>query len=205
MANTVQTIDLDKLIAHPDNPNRMSSATFRKLVRNIGRTGRYEPIVVRPHPIRDGYFQIINGHHRCQALARLGYEAGDCVVWDIDDAEAEILLATLNRLCGTDELGKKLGLLRRLSKRMESRELARLVPQTAKQIERLVNLKMPSMPAEAKDFYNPMVFFVNNAQGEVIEKALSSAQAAGEEKTRAAKRAAALVRIAREYLSATGE
>jgi ParB family chromosome partitioning protein len=213
MASMVQAIELEKLIAHPDNPNKMSNATFGKLVRNIGRTGRYEPIVVRPHPIREGYFQIINGHHRCQALLKLGYKAGDCVVWDIDDEEAEILLATLNRLCGSDELGRKLNLLRQLSKRMESKELARLVPQTAKQIERLTNLKIPIMPAEAKGFSTPMVFFVNDAQGEVVEKALSSAvaeamadksaQKKADGKTKAARRAAALARIAVEFINKT--
>jgi hypothetical protein len=205
MANTVQAIGLEKLVAHPANPNKMSGTTFGKLVRNIKRTGRYEPMVVRPHPEREGYFQIINGHHRYLALAKLDYKAADCVVWDIDDEQTEILLATLNRLCGSDELGKKLKLLKRLSKRMESRELAKLVPQTAKQIERLTNLKMPVAPgAAARQFSSPMVFFVNDAQQEVIEGALSSAQGAGEGKTKAAKRAAALARIAGEYLSATG-
>jgi hypothetical protein len=45
-----------------------------------------------------------------------------------------------------------------------------------------------------------MIFFVNDAQGEVIEKALSSVQVTGEEKTKAARRAAGLARIAGEYL-----
>jgi hypothetical protein len=242
MTNSVQTIALEKLVAHPANPNKMSMAAFGKLVRNIERTGRYEPLIVRPYPNKSediatvkadvqkdddakdsrlrgndikktspstilgtgDYFQIINGHHRWQALTRLGYKAADCVVWDIDDEEADILLATLNRLCGSDELGKKLELLKRLRKRMESRELAKLVPQTAKQIERLTNLKMPSRPAEAKSFSNPMIFFVNDAQQGTIEKALSSAERTQSEKTRAAKRAAALARIAGEFLSATG-
>jgi hypothetical protein len=203
MANKVQSIELEKLIAHPANPNRMSDATFGKLLRNIERTGRYEPIVVRPHPLRRKHFQIINGHHRCQALAKLGYESADCVVWDIDDEEAEILLATLNRLCGSDELGRKLNLLKRLSKRMESRELARLLPQTAKQIERLTNLKMPSMPSDVKGFSNPMIFFVNDAQQEVIENAISSACKLQSEKTKAAKRAAALAHIADKFINKT--
>jgi hypothetical protein len=201
MANAIQSILLGKLVAHPDNPNRMSRATFSKLVRNIERTGRHEPIVVRPHSERGDYFQIINGHHRCQALAKLGYEAADCVVWDIDDEEADILLATLNRLCGSDELGKKLNLLKRLNKRMESGELAKLLPQTARQIERLTNLKMPSMPAEARGFSNPLVFFVNDMQQEVIESALSSAGEQRSEKAKAAKRAAALAHIAGEFLN----
>jgi hypothetical protein len=207
MTNSVQSIALEKLIAHPDNPNRMSHATFSKLVRNIERTGRYEPIVVRPHPERGDYFQIINGHHRYLALTKLGYKSADCIVWDIDDEQTDILLATLNRLGGTDELGKKLELLKRLNKRMESGELSKLLPQTAKQIERLTNLKMPSMPAEAKRFSNPMVFFVNDAQQETIENALSLAQESRSEiakvacaKTKAAKRAAALADIAGEFL-----
>jgi hypothetical protein len=217
MTNLVQSITLDKLVAHPDNPNRMSDTTFGKLVRNIERTGRYEPIVVRPHPEKRDCFQIINGHHRCRALAKLGHKAADCVVWDIDDEQTDILLATLNRLGGTDELSKKLELLKRLNKRMESGKLSKLLPQTAKQIERLTNLKMPPfLPpargrgAEAKCFSNPMVFFVNDSQQEVIEKALSSAEGARSEKTnatprstRAARRAAALAHIAGEFLSAT--
>jgi hypothetical protein len=203
MTNKVKTIELEKLIAHPSNPNRMSTATFAKLVRNIERTGRYEPIVVRPHPLRRKHFQIINGHHRCQALAKLGYETADCVVWNIDDKEAEILLATLNRLCGSDELGKRLSLLKRLSKSMESRELARLLPQTARQIERLTRLKMPRMPAEVKGFSNPMVFFVSDAQQEIIEKAILSAGELRSENTKAARRAAALARIAGEFINKT--
>jgi ParB family chromosome partitioning protein len=208
MASAIQSIPLDKLVAHPDNPNQQSQVNFGKLVRNIERTGRYEPIVVRPHPQRGNYFQIINGEHRCRALAKLGYKTADCVVWDIDDEQTNILLATLNRLGGSDELSKKLELLKRLNKRMESGELSKLLPQTAKQIERLTNLKMPSRPAEAKSFSNPMVFFVNDSQQEVIEKALSSAEGARSEKTnatprstRAARRAAALADIAGEFLN----
>jgi ParB/RepB/Spo0J family partition protein len=216
MTNLVQSIALDKLVAHPDNPNRMSKVNFGKLVRNIEQTGRYEPIVVRPHPQKKNYFQIINGEHRCRALAKLGYKTADCIVWDIDDEQTDILLATLNRLGGTDELGKKLELLKRLNKRMESGELSKLLPQTAKQIERLTNLKMPSMPAEAKSFSNPMVFFVNDTQQEVIEKAISSVEDMRSEKTnatsrsdnaaslrstRAAKRAVALAHIAGEFLN----
>jgi ParB family chromosome partitioning protein len=203
MTNSIQSIALEKLVANPDNPNRMSGATFGKLVRNIKRTGRYEPIVVRPHPQRGDHFQIINGEHRCRALAKLGYKTADCIVWDIDDEQADILLATLNRLGGSDELGKKLNLLKRLNKKINADELSKLLPQTAKQIERLTNLKMPSMPAKtiAKCFSNPMVFFVNDTQQETIEEALSSAQELGDEKTKAAKRAAALAYIAGEFLN----
>ena len=203
MANSVQSIALDKLMPHPDNPNKMSQANFNKLVRNIERTGRDEPLIVRPSPDKADYFQIINGYHRCQVLAKLGYKAADCIVWDINDEQADILLATLNRLGGSDELGKKLKLLKRLNKRIEAAELAKLLPQTAKQIERLTNLKMPSAPAKisAKCFANPLVFFVTDTQQEQIEKALSLVEEPKAEMTKAAKRAAALAHIAGYFLN----
>jgi ParB/RepB/Spo0J family partition protein len=203
MTNSIQLIALDKLEFHPDNPNQQSRVNFAKLVRNIERTGRYEPLVVRPCPRKRGSFQIINGHHRCHALARLGYKTADCIVWDVDDEQTDVLLATLNRLGGSDQLGKKLKLLKRLNKKMAAGELAKLIPQTAKQIERLANLKRPSAPAKinAKCFANPLVFFVNDSQQQQIERALSLVEEPKKEMTKAAKRAAALAHIAQYFFN----
>jgi len=215
VADSIQSINLDKLLAHPDNPNKMSRANFAKLVRNIERTGRYEPLIVRPSPERQGYFQIINGHHRWRALAQLGYKTADVVVWEIDDEQTDILLATLNRLGGSDDLAKKLKLLNRLSGRMTADKLAKLLPQTAKQIERLTSMldSRCSMPAacvsqigtrKSKSLANPMVFFVSDQQQQTIEKALSLATEKQNEKTKAAKSAAALTHIAEYFLDRGG-
>ncbi len=108
------------------------------------------------------------------------------------------MLTTLNRLGGSDQLGKKLKLLKRLNKRLESHELAKLLPQTAKQIERLTHLKKPGAPAKinANSFANPLVFFVNDAQQQQIERALSLVEEPKVKMTKAAKRAAALTHIA---------
>ena len=133
--NTIQTIPIDKLIAHPLNANRMSEVVFKKLLRNIERTGRYEPIVVRSHPEIGGSFEIINGHHRVKALVELGYETAECVVWDVNDNEAALLLASLNRLVGSDVLEKKIELLLRLREDFSAAELAKLLPHTKGQIE----------------------------------------------------------------------
>jgi len=203
MTNSVQSIPLDKLDAHPDNPNKQSRVNFAKLVRNIRRTGRYEPLLVRPSPEKVGCFQIINGHHRRRALAELGYKEADCLVWDIDDEQTDILLATVNRLGGTDQPAKKLKLLKRLNARLGSGRLAKLLPMKRKQIERLTSLKIPSTPAETnvKRFANPMVFFLDDEQQKITNKALSLAGQNKEEKTKAAKRAAALTYIAGYFLN----
>jgi ParB-like chromosome segregation protein Spo0J len=192
--NRVSSIPIDKLTAHPGNPNRMSKRNFVRLVRNIERTGRYEPLVVRRQG--DG-FQIINGHHRCRALKQLGYETADAVVWDVDDAEADILLSTLNRLGGSNVLEKKLALLERLNRNMEAREMAKLLPFTSLQIERLKNLKVPSAPAKisAKSFAVPMVFFLSAEQQQIVAEAMAST-AVSNDKTKAARNAAALTEMA---------
>ncbi len=203
MTNSIQSIALDKLDFHPDNPNKQSRVNFAKLVRNIDRTGRYEPLVVRPSPKKTGRFQIINGHHRCHALAKLGCETADCIVWDVNDEEADILLATLNRLGGSDQLGKKLKLLKRLNQKMATGQLAKLLPQTAKQIERLTNLKKPgaTVKMNAKCFVNPLVFFVNDTQQQQIERALSLVEETEAGMSKAAKRADALAHIAQYFFN----
>jgi len=201
--NVIQSIELDKLIAHQGNPNRMSASNFVKLCRNIERSGRYEPIVVRPNPGREGFFQIINGHHRVRALAKLGKRAVDAVVWDVNDEQADVLLSTLNRLRGTDKLDKKLEVLRRLNKRLAADKLAKILPQTRGQIERLVNLKLPCRVVNTKTFANPVVFFLTNQQQRVVTKAMTKTQGIRQESrmTKAQKNADAITRIARNFIN----
>ena len=204
-ANSIRSIRLDRLIDHPDNPNQQSGGNFRKLVSNIKRSGLYEPIVVRPHPTKKGYFQIINGYHRCKALRKGGYKEADCVVWEVDDEQTDIYLSTLNRLGGKDEIGKKVALLKRLNKKLEVSELGKLLPGTAKQIELLSKLDRPKPSLEEakvkrKFFAKAMVFFLDSDQRQIVENALSAAVEVKEGRTRAAANAAALTTIARGFL-----
>ena len=66
--NTIIRIPLDKLLPHPENPNRMAKANFEKLKRHIKQSHNYEPLIIRKHPEIENHFQIINGHHRAAAL-----------------------------------------------------------------------------------------------------------------------------------------
>ena len=193
--NRVSSIPIDRLTAHPCNPGRMSKRSFARLVRNIERTGLYEPVVVRRQADR---FQIINGHNRWLALRQLGYESVDALVWDLNDAEADVLLCTLNRLRGSDVLDRKLALLKRLNRKMEATEMAKILPFTRSQIERLGNLKVPSAPAKLgdKSLPVPMVFFLSDAQQQIVAEALASVPAGLNEKNKAARNAAALTEMA---------
>jgi ParB/RepB/Spo0J family partition protein len=201
MNEAMTMIALDKLIPHPDNPNRMSKAVFTKLVRNIKQSGLYEPLIVRPAPNQEGFFQIINGHHRCLALRQLGYEAANVVVWEIDDAQADVLLTTLNRLGGRDVLEKKLALLRRMTQRVAARDLAKLLPHTATQLQRLAALTpvKSRVKTGTQLFAIPMVFYVSAEQQQIIEDALARVEMDAV-KNRSARRSEALAYIAAFFI-----
>ncbi len=202
MANQIQSIEILRLYPHPGNPNRMSKDNFRNLVRHVERTGRYEPLIVRPMP-NDSQYQIINGYHRFEALKLLGYETCDCVIWDVDDDEANLLLATLNRLCGQDVLEKKTALLDKLNSKLKVAELARLLPQTKTQIQRLIDLhkdklKLKLAQPDEQSIAYPFVFFLNAEQKQIVDKALSLAST--DTATKAERNAQAITKIAKHFI-----
>ncbi|MFG0253193.1 MAG: ParB/RepB/Spo0J family partition protein [Phycisphaerales bacterium JB038] len=143
-------IDLDRLQAHPANPNVVPAGLLEKLKGHLERSGRYPPIIVRP--LGEDY-QILDGHHRVQVLRALGHSTGRCDVWPVDDEEALLLVATLNRLAGADDVRKRAQLLATLRERFDSKRLATLLPESSAQIEKLLSLTLP--PPEAAPAPNP--------------------------------------------------
>jgi len=215
MKTKITRIPLDKLVPNVDNPNWMSRASLAKLTRHIERTGYYEPLVVRPHPDKAGYFQIINGYHRFEALKELDHETADVVVWRVNDEQTAILLATLNRLGGRDSLDKKTTLLRRLRRHMSIPELSKLLPQTRGQLERLTTRKSlsPMTSPNQNPSPVPLVFYVDQSQQDAIEQALrlatdpvspgNTGENATDQGTRAGRRAAALTCVANLFVDLT--
>ncbi len=123
----LQSIALADLHPHPLNANVMADDRFLKLQAHVDRSGRYPPPVVRPVP--DG-FQILDGHWRIAALEALGYDHADCLVWEVDDAEALLLLATLNALRGEDNPGQRARLLAELAADASLAELTVWLPES---------------------------------------------------------------------------
>lgn len=136
----LQDIPVDLLVAHPENSNFMDAETLKKLRRHIERTGRYEPLTVRPHPWEEGEFQVINGHNRLRVLRALKYQTARCLVWNLDDDQARLYLATLNRLSGRDIPERRAALLENLLDTFDISELSTLLPDDRKQLEELSRL-----------------------------------------------------------------
>jgi len=196
----IDRIELERLCEHPDNANRMDAATFAKLCAHIERAGRYEPIVVRPAPGRDGFYQILNGHHRAKALGRLGFLHADCVVWDVDDAQATLLLATLNRLGGKDIPALRAKLLGSLAQSFGTESLQNLLAESsaaiAKTLSSLAGRDETKKPAPLLE---PMTFFLTAEQKQIVLDAINEAAKGFEELNQTQRRVAGLVHIARYY------
>jgi ParB-like chromosome segregation protein Spo0J len=180
-----QMIQMQDLIPHPENSNRMAGNFMKKLEENIKKSGNYETITVRPHPELEGKFQILNGHHRVDILKRVGIEEVKCDVWEVSDSEARLLIATLNRLEGQDVPELRMSLLKNLMDDYDPSELESLIPESTKQLEDMIELWKEDFEAVQKQIEEStsrfeseiqdlriLDFFLNSEQYRLIVKTL---------------------------------
>lgn len=65
-----------------------------KMVDSVKEYGVMTPAIVRPR--KDGGYEIVAGHRRCHASQRAGVETMPCIVRDMDDDTAIILMVDSN-------------------------------------------------------------------------------------------------------------
>lgn len=65
-----------------------------KMVDSVKAYGVMTPAIVRPR--QDGGYEIVAGHRRCHASQRAGVETMPCIVRDMDDDTAIILMVDSN-------------------------------------------------------------------------------------------------------------
>ncbi len=170
-------LPLHRLHPHPLNSNVMPEPLLAKLAVHIGRTGRYPPIIVRPY---ESDYQILDGHHRVEALRRLEHTEAQCDVWEVDDAEGAVLLATLNRLQGSDDPLRRSALLDHLRQRggRSVQELAKLLPEDRPRLEKLLSLRAPprlaARPQPLGEMPVAVHFFLLPDQRAVLERRLEA-------------------------------
>ncbi len=206
---SLQEIALDLLEGHPENSNSMNAETLQKLKRHIERTGRYEPLTVRPHPSKEGEFQIINGHNRLRVLRALRYQAARCVVWHLDDDQTRLYLATLNRLSGSEIPERRAALLENLLSSFTVGDLSLLLPEDKKQLEELERLsrlelgEVGGRNSSGEDFHVPVIlsFMLEDSGAREVNLALDLILSTGKG---VPSRGQALVHLARFYLARQG-
>ena len=201
-------VPLDSLLPHPLNSNVMPEDLRAKLKAHIKRTGRYPFLVVRPHPDEPGKYQVLDGHHRVAVLRDLGHAEARCDVWEVNDREAKLLLATLNRLQGQDQPLKRAQLVHELLAEMNVGDLGGLLPETDKQLDELhALLEFPAEEIAAlleeqaqeaeKVLPRVLSFVVTPEQEQVIEQAVELASDGTPGRDRKAK---GLTNLAKRFL-----
>ena len=172
------TIALDLLDNHPDNANRMGEDSLAKLVAHIRDNGKYPPLIIRPHPQHGGRYQILDGHHRAKALHQLGRTEACCEIWDVDEAQTDLLLLTLNRLCGEDDPYRRGALLKRVATLCDLKELAAKLPEDVERIRKLIETTQappsPAPPPDLSSMPHAVTFFLTQPQRDRLLERLRS-------------------------------
>lgn len=83
-------IPVGLLEPNPLNPNKMSDGEFNLLVSNLETVGFTDPVLVRPHPEKEGLYRIVGGEHRWEAAKLLGFEEVPATVIDDPDFDEDL-------------------------------------------------------------------------------------------------------------------
>jgi len=83
------------------SPRRVFNQRYvDELAEDIEREGQLKPIIVRPHPEKDGVYQLVDGEHRVQAMRKLGKYLVRAEVRALTDEEAYFLAMRINQMHG---------------------------------------------------------------------------------------------------------
>lgn len=86
-----------------ENPNEMTDAEFNLLCDNVEKMGLTDPILVRKHPDKEGYYRIVGGHHRWEVAKLFGYDEVPCTVItdpSFDDDQERFQMVRMNVIHG---------------------------------------------------------------------------------------------------------
>ena len=206
----VVDIRVDQLHPNPWNVNRMTQPMRTKLVRYLKREGLVQPLVVRPHPQKEGEYEILGGEHRWRVCREdLEYTTVPCIVVDLDDKRAKVLSINLNSMSGETVPSLLSRLLSDLNTDMPLDDMAALLPFDTRDIQDTLQLmQLPEgfgdeldREADEHDGAAPTVvtLVLDPTQRETFDRAMDRAlEDVGEVKD---KRARAAVKMAEVFLA----
>lgn len=91
----IQILPLSELHPFEGHPFQVrDDEEMDKMVDSVKEYGVMTPAIVRPR--RDGGYEIVAGHRRCHASRRAGVNTMPCIVRDMDDDTAIILMVDSN-------------------------------------------------------------------------------------------------------------
>lgn len=134
----------------------MSLIQIQKLKENILKTKNYSSLIVAK---KESRYLLIDGHHRLQILKELGHKEVWCEVWELPRKNADLALATLNRLHGVDDDIKRAKLIGELVKDFggEIEMLVRLLPEDEKTIETYLKVSELGLDEISEDLKTELI------------------------------------------------
>ena len=91
----IEIIDISKISNFPNNPFKViDDERMLDIVKSVKEYGVIIPVIVRPK--QNGTFELISGHRRKRACELAGIEQIKCIVKELTDDEATILMVDSN-------------------------------------------------------------------------------------------------------------
>lgn len=81
----IRKIKTEYLIPAREHPFRINEDRLNELRASILENGIEQPLLVRPHPEKEGYFEICAGHHRHRVAVEEHIPECPCLVEEMDD------------------------------------------------------------------------------------------------------------------------
>ena len=90
-AEKIEEIDISKITDFPDHPFKVQNdEKMKEMVKSVKEYGVIIPVIVRPK--EDGTYEMISGHRRKRACELAGIKQIRCIVKNLTDDEATILM-----------------------------------------------------------------------------------------------------------------
>ena len=94
-AEKIEEIDISKITDFPDHPFKVQNdEKMKEMVKSVKEYGVIIPVIVRPK--EDGTYEMISGHRRKKACELAGIKQIRCIVKNLTDDEATILMVDSN-------------------------------------------------------------------------------------------------------------
>lgn len=172
----VVDIAIDKLREAPWNPNRMDEPMLARLTKSIKRYGLVENLVVRS--TANGAYEVLSGNQRLRILRHAGFAEVTCVVVDLTEADARLLVQALNRIRGEDDLGLRAELVREILHTLPVEVVAAVLPETINSLQAMSSMGKDTIAAYIQNWQQTKAARLRHLQFQLTESQLVMVQKA---------------------------
>lgn len=148
-------MSVDKLVKAVWNYKQNDDVTLQKLVENIKKNGVVETILVRE--LDTGYFEIINGNHRYDAIQSLNIpDVMVCNLGKISESRAKRLAIELNETSFPNDNQILASILKEISKEFGVDDILSSLPYSEKELDKFLSMENWAVHSSSSDSSSSM-------------------------------------------------